>query len=110
MLGLDYSIKYINTPFVDLRDDLTKEYSINIKIKNNKCPEIQITLNGVPINALVDTGSQINAISKRWFNENKKDLGRLEILKLCNTIIKGATGNKSKRITQQVLLTVQIEN
>ena len=58
----------------------------------------------------MDTASQINAISERWFNNNKKDLGRVEILKLSNTVIKGATGNKSKRITQQVLLTVQIEN
>ena len=44
--------------------------------------EIQITLNGVPINALVDTGSQINAISERWFNENKRDLDRLENFKV----------------------------
>ena len=52
----------MNTAFIDLRDDLIIEDNINVKLKNNKCPEFQITLNGVPINALVDTGSQINAI------------------------------------------------
>ena len=55
----------MNTAFIDLRDDLIIEDNINVKLKNNKCPEIQITLNGVPINALVDMGSQINEIIKR---------------------------------------------
>ena len=67
-------------------------------------------LNGVSISALVDTGSQINAISERWFSSNKKDLGKIEMLKLSNTIIKGATGGKSKRITRQVLLNVQVKD
>ena len=58
----------------------------------------------------MDTGSQINAISERWFNNSKKDLGKVEILKLSNTVIKGVMGSKSKRITQQVLLNVQIKN
>ncbi len=62
----------------------------------------------VPTYALVDTGSQVNAISEQWFKNNKRELGNLEMLKLSNTAIKGATGNKSKRVTQQILLTVQI--
>ena len=98
----------MNTTFLDLRDELMVADNIDVILRNNKCPEIKIMLNGVPTNALVDTGSQVNAISERWFSNNKKDLGRIEILKLSNTVIKGATGNKSKRITQQVLLTFQI--
>ena len=66
-------------------------------------------MNGVSTCALVDTGSQLNAVSEQWFKDNKKELGDLETLKLSNTVIKGAAGNKSKRITQQILLTVQIE-
>ena len=67
-------------------------------------------MNGVPTYALVDTGIQVNAISEQWFKNNKRELGNLEMLKLSNTVIKGATGNKSKRVTQQILLTVQIES
>ena len=80
---------------------------INVKVRNNKCPEVQIMLNGVHIKALVDTGNQVNAVSERCLMIIK-ELGKLEILKLSNTVVKGATGNKSKKITQQVLLIVQI--
>ena len=89
----------MNTTFLDLRDELMVADNIDVNLRNNKCPEIRIMLNGVPTNALVDTGSQVNAISECWFNNNKKDLGRIEILKLSNTVIKGAMGNKSKIIT-----------
>ena len=102
--------KYINTTFLDLRDDLIVNDDVNVICRVNKCPEVRITLNGVPTYALVDTGSQVNAISEQWFKNNKRELGNLEMLKLSNTVIKGATGNKSKRVTQQILLTVQIES
>ena len=74
----------------------------------NKCPETRISLNGVPICALIDTGSQVNAISEQWFKNKKKELGNVETLRLLNTVIKGTTGNKSKMMTQQVLLTARI--
>ena len=62
----------------------------------------------MPLYALIDTGSQVNAISEKWFKNKKKKLGNVETLKLSNTVIKAATGQKSKRVTQQVLLTTRI--
>ena len=35
-------------------------------------------------------------------------MGNVETLRLSNTVIKGATGQRSKRVTQQVLLTTRI--
>ena len=84
--------------------------NFNIIYKVKKCPEVRVTLNGVSTCALLDTGSQVNAISVQWFKDNKRELGDLAMLKMSNTIIKGATGGKSKRVTQQILLTIQIES
>ena len=47
------------------------------------------------INALIDTGSQINVISEDWYRDNKLNLGKIDILKMSNTIVKGAIGNLS---------------
>ena len=62
----------------------------------------------MPICALLDKGSQVNAISEQWFKNKKKELGSVATLRLSNTVIKGATGIKSKRVTQQVWLTARI--
>ena len=83
-------------------DDIDVNYSVN------KCPETSILLNGVPICALLDSASQVNAISEQWFQNTKRHLGSVVTLRLCNTVIKGATGIKSKKVTQQVWLTARI--
>ena len=76
----------------------------------NKCPEIKIKLNNVEVTALIDSGSQLNGIAETWFNHNKDKLGRIELLNLSNTNIKGAFGHKSKLIRKQVLLEAEIDN
>ena len=73
-----------------------------------KCPELKIQLNGIPIIALLDTGSQINALSTEWYQQNKKRMGNIPILKITNVVIKGAVGKKSNKITQQIMLEVRI--
>lgn len=76
----------------------------------NKCPEIKIKLNNVEVTALIDSGSQLNGIAETWFNHNKDKLGRIELLNLSNTNIKGAFGHKSKLIRKQVLLEAEVDN
>ena len=46
----------------------------------------------MPLYGLIDTGSQVNAISEKWFKNNKNKLGKVETLRLSDTVIKGATG------------------
>ena len=69
------------------------------EINKTKCPELKIQLNGIPIIALLDTGSQINALSAEWYQQNKKRMGNIPILKITNLVIKGAVGKKSNKIT-----------
>lgn len=98
----------INTTFINIRDELLNEKD-EITIENiNKCPEVDIRLNGVTVRSLIDTGSQINAISEEWFRQNQNKMGNYETLKMTNTTIKGAVGQRSKAVTQQVLLEVEV--
>jgi hypothetical protein len=65
-------------------------------------PKIKVYLNGIDVEALVDTGSEINGVAKEWFENNKRELGKFELLPVSNASIKGATGAKSKRIRKQI--------
>jgi transposase InsO family protein len=67
-----------------------------------------IKINNVEVVALIDTGSVVNAISEEWFLCNKQQLGRIEMLRLHNTNIKGAIGKKSKLIKNQILAEIDI--
>lgn len=76
----------------------------------NKCPEIQIKLNKIPVTALIDSGSELNGVSEAWYRHNKETLGKVETLNLSNTNVRGALGTKSKLIRKQILLEVEIDN
>ena len=78
------------------------------EINKIKCPELDVLLNEIPVKALIDTGSQINAVSAEWYHLNKKRLGNIPVLKITNLIIKGAVGKKSNKITQQIMLAIKI--
>ena len=65
------SCKEISTTFLNIRDDLLEIDKEMERTQKFKCPELEISLNNVPVIALIDTGSQINAISAEWFNKNK---------------------------------------
>lgn len=77
----------IKAIFPDIKKDLMEENEQNIEIKTIKSPEISIKINQVPVNASIDTGSAVNALSENWYNHNKKLLGNHEILSVNNTTI-----------------------
>ena len=80
------------------------EQSIDVKVI--KRPELAIKINQVPVNALIDTGSAVNALSEEWYESNKKQIGHHETLSVNNTTIVSAVGNRSKSIRKQVFLEV----
>ena len=43
--------------FVDIRDELLEEEQEIKEAQRYKCPELKICLNGIPVVALIDTGS-----------------------------------------------------
>lgn len=74
-----------------------------------KTPELKIKLNDIEVIALLDTGSQLEAVSQQWYQDNKEQLGQVESLPVSNTVIKTAIGTKSKLIRKQLLLRVDID-
>ena len=62
----------VNTMFPDMRQELMEEPKQNINIKFVKSPELVVKIHKVHVNALIDTGSAINALSESWYNNNKK--------------------------------------
>jgi hypothetical protein len=100
----------VNNIYCD-RDYLMEEdidTSNNINKYNINCPEISIKIFNCEVNALFDSGSTISCISEQWLNENIKSLGKFEQLPLTNTVIKTATGTKSKRINRLLYMPINI--
>lgn len=105
----DLRCKNVYSTFMNIKDELFTEENECRKQKGYKCPELEIKINGVPVIALLDTGSQCNGISAEWYNKNKEQLGRVEMLRLSNTTIKGAIGQRSKHVNQQIFVEVAIK-
>ena len=93
----------VNTMFPDMRKELMEEQGQNIKIKNVKSPELVVKINKVTVNALINTGSAINALSESWYHNNKSKIGKHEILSVNNTTIISAIGKKSKHKKANIL-------
>lgn len=92
-----------------MHDDLLGDDDYNYNQRQEyKCPELRVKINGIPVTALVDSGSQLCAVSEEWFNQNREGLGTFEMLRMHNTTIKTAVGKKTRAITHQILVEVNI--
>lgn len=99
--------KLINSIFVNTRNELLDEDDDYEITQPGKCPEIRVSLNGVCTIALLDSGTQISAVSSAWYEQNKKTMDRVETLKATGVSIKGAVSIKSKSITKQIFVQVE---
>lgn len=83
--------------------------SANNKENNNKhaCPELKLRIENINVKALIDSGSEISCISESFFKDNLRVLEIKPILPVSGYSIKVATGQKTVKITKQILLTVQ---
>lgn len=93
---------HIGTIFHDLEND-----------KNNcfdKPPIVPALVENIKCNVLVDSGSPISCISKDFYEQILQKNKNILTLPVSNVKIIGATGGKSKNISQQIFLRVQIQN
>lgn len=67
-------------------------------IKQEKCPEINMDLEGIKVNALLDTGSESTCLSEEFHKTHVKEFQNKPTLPISGKVIKGATGLKSARI------------
>ena len=72
-----------------------------------RCPNIEIKMNGIPTFALIDSGSEVTAISEEFFEANE-ELKICPKLPLNGKIFQGALGSKSTTVKFQILCTVKV--
>lgn len=101
--------------FVDFVDDLCEEVDGNLvtgktrSVSTEPCPKLKIHLYDEHIKALIDTGSQISAISEDKYHQiNSKVL--LDTLPISNMTINTAVSAKAVAIKRQVLIKFRIDN
>ena len=75
--------------------------------KNDKCPQVDIEIEGLQIRGLVDTGSPITCISEEFFLTNItsfQSCPKLPVIgHVIGHVIKGAIGTKSAKLKTQIL-------
>ena len=76
----------------------------------SRCPEVDVYLKGKSATASIDTGSEVTAISEKFYNESLEYFTRCSTLELCGKFIKAATGSKSTRLKLQVMMPTKINN
>ena len=89
-------IELMSAALINVKEDLAFDIDpIGEMTEYSRCPEIDIWLNGKLVNSLVDMGSEVTAISEKFYNENLEYFKTCPTLPLTGKFIKAATGNKS---------------
>ncbi|KAK2577754.1 hypothetical protein KPH14_001333 [Odynerus spinipes] len=95
-------MKTVLTIFRDTTEELMEEEPTRT-MEINKSPELRVKIEGIEINALIDTGSATTAISETLYQSHKAIFNNTS---LTSTVILGATGAKSARLKKQVMVEV----
>ena len=88
----------------NLRDELLEERnSQNIIKRCHKCPHILIKIEDLVIPALMDSGSEVTAISENFYLENKKIFEDCSKLPINGKIVKGSLKGPSTIVKFQII-------
>lgn len=95
----------------DVAEDLLEEDDL-IKEEEEEAglTEVSLKVEGKVFKSLVDTGSEVSVIAENILDELKKQNVKIPTLPVAGVIIVGVTGVRSKRVTKQVHLNLEIEN
>jgi hypothetical protein len=70
-----------------------------------KCPEVEIRIkNGITLRTIIDSGSEVNLISEKAFEQLRKTQHDILILPIENVRLVTAFGRRSKKIKSQILM------
>ena len=98
----------------DFIDNLANDVILEVDPQNKKCrkilpsPQISGNIKNMTVYCLLDTGSQITAISESFFNNLNKS-NDLLALPVSNIIVSTAIGKKTTHVKSQVYLELEIE-
>lgn len=104
----------INAPRPQTYNDFNDLFENVTDVNDNKevskfppCPRITACIIAVPISALIDTGSQITAVSETFY-QYLKTYHKVVELPVSNVTILTAIGKKLTHIKKQILCEIQI--
>jgi hypothetical protein len=73
--------------------------------KLSKSPEVEIEVkNGIKFRAILDSGSEVNLLSERVYEQLIKTRAEVPVLPLENVVLVTAFGRRSRKMTRQALL------
>ena len=97
--------------YVDMRQELLEENESYFESMSKcRCPEIEISLQGIDVKALYDTGSEITCIDEKFYLNNIRFFNKCPKIPMNGKIAKGALGGKSPPIKFQILCDVKFAN
>ena len=97
----------IASVFHDMQEDLLHETETTI-FRICKCPSLQAKLQDLPVNVLIDTGSEVTCISEEFYLANEKIFSKCAKLGVSGKSLRVAIGNKTTKIKSQILLKISI--
>lgn len=103
-------IPFVETMSVDYAfHDFNNEEANQIKERVRKCPVLEFELNNIPVRALVDTGSEISAISLKLLSRLVSEHVPVPTLPTAKCYVIGVGNKRSKPITKQALISFQVQ-
>lgn len=71
-------------------------------------PELRLIVGDTYVDCLIDTGSQVTAVSYDYFQELRKSI-KIPVIPITNLYLRGAIGNKSSKINTLALIPLQFQ-
>lgn len=86
-------------------EDTVRENDVQKYFKIPSCPRLLVCLFSIPVQSLLDTGSQVTAMAESFYN-NLKAYNQLNEFPVSNIMILTAIGKKATNIKKQILCNV----
>jgi Retroviral aspartyl protease len=99
---------FINRVYADREEDFFSDVEVEEKeCVNIGLPLIQGKIGNIDVDILIDSGSQVSAISEQFYLKICDD--SIPVLPVSNVAIRVAVGNKEQRIQKQIFLPIKIQ-
>jgi hypothetical protein len=91
------------------KDNLDQTVFFINESKLSNCLELEIDIkNGITVKAILDSGSEVNLMSGRVFEQLNKGKNDISVLPLENVVLVTASGRRTKKIRKQALIEFKI--
>lgn len=98
----------VSTVFFGSPEWLLEEGRDNFSEQKNNSPIIKVRIGNKQSEALVDTGYQASGISEEFFEELKREFGKLPTFPVNGVTLYGAFVDKGRKVTYQTMISISL--